>query len=388
MGVINKTTEKINELLDKVEQGGSIQVEWNDVINKPTWVTSSTKPSYTASEVGAIPTGGLKTINGQSLEGSGNIEISGSGSGIPDAPADNEIYGRKNNNWEKIITSGMQIFDTTELAGLVDAGESDLSPTLKEAIVFAYENKTAFADVDGTLYLLIITTKSEGYDLIIYNYMPYSNYGLYYVSINADVNTATNRIAVTLNGMILPSNTQVPSEAPTDGKTYGRNNKKWVEITSSGGGSGSVQIVDISDLYEKYFTNGVGDFTGAMSQEDYNLLENYGNNKDVICVVRKPIGATVNILVYILVDTTGIIIFFYDLFYALLPMPCSYTVTKSDLSYTAQRQAYLTSLGMSERNMYLSKYVKKDTYTPITTSDSVLEALGKLEAAVNELQKQ
>ena len=117
MGVINKTTEEINTLLDKVEgmpeegavgktpvletgttttleagseatsevvangtdesgnpkyklnfgiprgadgAGGSgggtdDSVEWKNVLNKPTWVDSSTKPSYTAADVGALP---------------------------------------------------------------------------------------------------------------------------------------------------------------------------------------------------------------------------------------------------------------------------------------------------------------------------------------------
>lgn len=46
----------------------------------PSWAKSPTKPTYSASEVGAIAKGGLKTINGQSLEGSGDIELAGGGS--------------------------------------------------------------------------------------------------------------------------------------------------------------------------------------------------------------------------------------------------------------------------------------------------------------------
>lgn len=82
--------------------GTADSVDWANVNNKPGWVNSPTKPSYTASEVGALPSGtsiptktseltndskfvkeaGLKTINGQSLLGTGNIFISGgSGSG-------------------------------------------------------------------------------------------------------------------------------------------------------------------------------------------------------------------------------------------------------------------------------------------------------------------
>lgn len=127
MGVITKTTENINGLLDKTQDWKDKGIEWNEVINKPHWVTSASKPTYTAEEVGALPsttfiptktsdlendsnftsTSSFKTINGQSIVGKGNIEISGGGSGggIADAPADNNIYGRKNNNWEIIPTN-------------------------------------------------------------------------------------------------------------------------------------------------------------------------------------------------------------------------------------------------------------------------------------------
>jgi hypothetical protein len=47
----------------------------------PSWAKQTSKPSYTASEVGAQPTlvsgTNIKTVNGNSLLGSGNIEISG-----------------------------------------------------------------------------------------------------------------------------------------------------------------------------------------------------------------------------------------------------------------------------------------------------------------------
>jgi hypothetical protein len=187
MGVISKTTEEINTLLDKVEGmpdegvsgktpvletgstttldpgqnatsevvangtdesgnpkyklnfsiprgydgsstgGGGVadSVQWENVLNKPTWVNSATKPTYTATEVGALPvyttipsktsqlandsgyvtSSTLKTINGQSIVGEGNIEISGTGSGIADAPSDGQTYGRKNGGWA-VITGG------------------------------------------------------------------------------------------------------------------------------------------------------------------------------------------------------------------------------------------------------------------------------------------
>lgn len=162
MGQLTKTTEKVNELLDKVDgmpetvtdgktpvletgttttldpgqnatsevvangtddegnpkyklnfgipkgydgSGGSggggtaDSVQWANVLNKPSWVNSSTKPAYTASEVGALPSdtqipsktsqltndsgfttsASFKTVNGQSIVGSGNIVIEGGG---------------------------------------------------------------------------------------------------------------------------------------------------------------------------------------------------------------------------------------------------------------------------------------------------------------------
>lgn len=187
MGVINYTTAKINELLDKIDKapekiengktpvfvtgttttldpglsataevvqdgvdengnpkykinfgvpkgldgasggggGTADSVQWSNILNMPSWVNSATKPTYTASEVGALPSDttiptktsqltndskfltsiDFKTINGQSIVGSGNISISGTG-GIKEAPKDGETYGRNNGLWVK--TSQME----------------------------------------------------------------------------------------------------------------------------------------------------------------------------------------------------------------------------------------------------------------------------------------
>ena len=100
--------------------GGTVDsVDWDNVQNKPSWVNSGTKPGYTATEVGALPAdtvipskvseldndskfvkeSGMKTVNGYSLVGSGNIEIAGSGGGITDAPSDGLPYVRKDGAW-------------------------------------------------------------------------------------------------------------------------------------------------------------------------------------------------------------------------------------------------------------------------------------------------
>lgn len=69
----------------------------------PSWAKAETKPTYTADEVGAIPTGGLKTINSQTLEGDGNIIIDSPEGGITDSPLDGKLYGRKDGSWAEVI---------------------------------------------------------------------------------------------------------------------------------------------------------------------------------------------------------------------------------------------------------------------------------------------
>ena len=89
--------------------GTADSVQWANVLNKPSWVNSSTKPTYTASEVGALPASttipsktsqldndsgflkesDFKTVNGQSIVGSGNIAIEGGGGNTPSAGGGN-----------------------------------------------------------------------------------------------------------------------------------------------------------------------------------------------------------------------------------------------------------------------------------------------------------
>ena len=241
MGVINKTTEEINTLLDKVEgmpeegvvgktpvletgttttleagseatsevvangtdesgnpkyklnfgipkgydgSGGSggggtaDSVQWANVLNKPSWVKSSTKPSYTAAEVGALPAETtipsktseldndskfvkgteLKTINGNSIVGSGNIEISGTGSGIADAPSDGQTYGRKNGAWAAIASSTGGSVDISDLYIRISQ-IAEISGTCTDE---DYSTLKGYADNGTVTYV-----NSEGTSLII-----------------------------------------------------------------------------------------------------------------------------------------------------------------------------------------------------------------------------
>lgn len=170
MGVINKTTETINTLLDKIEgfpeegltgktpvfevgyvttvssgspanvnirengvdengnpiylidfdipkgkdgtttdsEGNPVTLDWDSVLNKPDWINSKTKPSYTAEEVGALSNNtSFKTINGESILGEGNIEIQGESS---ESGVGQNYIGYKNaeifNDYENNIAAG------------------------------------------------------------------------------------------------------------------------------------------------------------------------------------------------------------------------------------------------------------------------------------------
>lgn len=96
--------------------GGGVadSVQWANVLNKPSWLNRSTKPVYTASEVGALPatttipsktsqlsndsgfltSSGFKTINGQSIVGSGNITITSGGGTTVTSTAWADITGK------------------------------------------------------------------------------------------------------------------------------------------------------------------------------------------------------------------------------------------------------------------------------------------------------
>ena len=195
-------------------------IEWYNVYNKPSWIDSNTKPTYTASEVGAIAKGGLKTINGQSVEGSGNIEIQSS--------------------------SNASYLDLSMFA----EESGTLSEEDYQKIVKAYNDKVNIFEID------INGEKLKVYGLGIVDtdtyYMISFSYSINYVSIGLNVSTIAidkntkeysynkptlqfyisgdGTKALTDNGKY----TEFAPEAPADDNIYGRKNKQW-EVISGGG---------------------------------------------------------------------------------------------------------------------------------------------------------
>ena len=85
----------------------------------------ATKAELTAKQDTLVSGTNIKTVNGQTLLGEGNIEIQGGGSGISDAPSDNKLYGRKNANWSEIIIPSTDNFATkSEIADMLTKTEA------------------------------------------------------------------------------------------------------------------------------------------------------------------------------------------------------------------------------------------------------------------------
>ena len=145
--------------------GGGVadSVQWANVLNKPTWLNRSTKPTYTASEVGALPSStiipskvsqltndsgfltssGFKTINGQSIVGSGNISIESGGGTIVTSTAWADITGKP--SW---IGSSKPTYTASEV-GALPATTPIPSKTSQLFNDSDYTTSTSFKTING-----------------------------------------------------------------------------------------------------------------------------------------------------------------------------------------------------------------------------------------------
>lgn len=401
MGVINKTTDEINTLLDKVESipeegvvgktpvletgttttleagssatsevvangtdssgnpkykinfgiprgydgtstggGTADSVDWSNITNMPTWEQSSTKPSYTAEEVGALPesttipsktseltndsgyvtSSTLKTINGQSIVGTGNIEISGTGEGISDAPSDGTKYVRQNGNWVEETTVDTSTFATkTELS------------SKQETLVSGTNIKT----VNGNSLL------GEG---------------------NIEISGTGSGIA----------------DAPSDDKTYGRKNGEWTEVPSGG-------AVNITDIFMRLQEIETG---GKCTQEDYDALKGYVDNgimtyvisgSDIITIELRFFQSVLLQLIYKTYVTKSLSGLINAVQFSVINIASDLTVYKDNITCQSAEITVMSPL---------TNYKKADSYSAITSGDNIFIAIGKLEAGLDELRAQ
>lgn len=124
------TSEELQNGLDGKQDKGdyALKSELPDISGLATKeeLASKADASALASKQDTLVSGtNIKTVNGNSLLGEGNIEIQGGGSGIADAPSDDKLYGRKNTNWSEIIIPSTDNFATkSEIADMLTKTEA------------------------------------------------------------------------------------------------------------------------------------------------------------------------------------------------------------------------------------------------------------------------
>lgn len=69
----------------------------------------------------------IKTVNGQSLLGSGNIQIEIPEGGIADAPTDGKLYGRKSGAWSEVKQDFLTSADKNELNSAIQEANQNIS---------------------------------------------------------------------------------------------------------------------------------------------------------------------------------------------------------------------------------------------------------------------
>lgn len=208
--------------------------------------TYATKSEIAGKQDALISGETIKTVNGQSIMGAGNILIEAPEGGLTDAPADGNYYGRKDNVWSQIT-----IPDTSNLATKEElaskANTSDLSNYLTTANAEStYATKTALeGKLDTSTYTIDKATfalKSEiPTDYLTDEDLPDTSNFATKAEVQAKQDTlvsGTNIKTINSQSLLGEGNIEITSgtggitDAPSDSKTYGRNNGAWVEITN------------------------------------------------------------------------------------------------------------------------------------------------------------
>lgn len=215
----------------------------------------------------------IKTVNGNSLLGEGNIEIQGGGEGIADAPSDGKKYVRQNANWVEETTVDTSTFATTaQLANKVDT-----STYTEDKATFATKAELANKANTSDLSNYLTTTDAES------NYAKKSEIPSlegYLQTSTADEKYATK---TELNGKADTS----ALASKQDTLVSGTNIKTINNQSLLGNGNIDIAAGD-SKVYvfemNKYITetNNSQRFTGTIADEDYTTLMGAITNNKLI----------------------------------------------------------------------------------------------------------
>lgn len=229
--VTNQIT-KIEQRCDKIEDNAT---DLNDIIvSFKTEIDTNINTLDNKKQNTLVSGTNIKTINGNSILGSGNIEISGSGEGISDAPdVSNSSYDRVNGNWKlnKYYIPG----DISHIQG------HNLNDVLGD-----YNTLVQMAQANVTIIAKYTTENSNlkyYYLGTILNYKFNQNDGSFEFGYIIDKKFISFSVSTQNSSWGYISNYKeqdlskdyLENNAPSDDKIYGRKNRSWVEIPSSEG---------------------------------------------------------------------------------------------------------------------------------------------------------
>ena len=215
----------------------------------------------------------IKTINGNSLLGEGNIEIQGGGEGIADAPSDGKKYVRQNANWVEETTVDTSNFATTaQLANKVDT-----STYTEDKATFATKAELGDKANTSDLSNYLTTTDAES------NYAKKSEIPSlegYLQTSTADEKYATK---TELSGKADTSSLASKQDTLVSGtniKTINNQSLLGNGNIDIAAGDSKVYVFELS----KYigYTNPSQRFTGTIGDDDFNSLQDALTNGKLI----------------------------------------------------------------------------------------------------------
>lgn len=127
---VNGTITTINLVLDEESDRANISVTTETLSD-----TYATKEALATKQDVLVSGTNIKTVNGESILGEGNITIEVPEGGITDAPSDGSTYGRNNGAWIKV-----EMPDVSEFITETEADEKYATPALVDSKVAALVN--------------------------------------------------------------------------------------------------------------------------------------------------------------------------------------------------------------------------------------------------------
>lgn len=339
-----------------------------DTVN--THITDTSNPhKVTAKQAGAIPTGGLKTINGNTLEGEGDIVISSEDEGslvldlteIPNAfvtTASTTISDELYSKIQEAYNNGVRLCLVNNYSKAPVKIPLDIS-FLEGSYILNIEDTTFVGGhyAKGTSLILVQNASQVAIIANIYLFPTSLDGSDNVITLVSDETVLLSR----MKGYSKQSSYSTITEQDTIGAAIGKLEAK--EGT-----------VDITEIFNRIRSNEEG---GTISQEDYNTLSELAKNNTRV-VVNTSESASVTEIVFFSKVENNIVLQCIIYAYGLYPSDIKLLNISPSLTIQNESVSFIDSLT-------LKGYIKAPEYTSIEEGDNVRKAIGKLEAGLTTI---